>query len=48
MKAQVTAVNPPEPYDGQELPVVHFMGVSRALDGSWDDNSNSDIRGETF
>lgn len=46
MRANVTAIQPPGPDDGQELPVVHFAGVSRALDGLWDDNANSDLRGE--
>ncbi|KAM4057001.1 F-box-like domain-containing protein [Hirsutella rhossiliensis] len=45
MRARVTAIQSPGPDDGQELPVVHFTGVSRPLDGSWDDNANSDLRG---
>lgn len=45
MKVHVTKVEPPEPEDGQELPVVHFKGVSRSLDDSWDENANSDLRG---
>lgn len=31
--------------DDQTHPVVHFRGTSRAIDHSWDDNANSDIRG---
>ncbi|KJZ79142.1 hypothetical protein HIM_01293 [Hirsutella minnesotensis 3608] len=45
MRAHVTAIEPPGPNDGQDLPVVHFLGVSRSLDDSWDDNANSDLRG---
>ncbi|KAL1861671.1 hypothetical protein VTK73DRAFT_6979 [Phialemonium thermophilum] len=45
MKLHVTKIEPPGEGDGKDLPVVHFKGVSRALDGSWDDNANSDIRG---
>lgn len=32
--------------DDQTHPVVHFRGTSRAIDHSWDDNANSDIRGK--
>lgn len=46
MRIQVTSIEPPGPEDGQELPVVHFRGVSRSLDDSFDDNANSDIRGK--
>ncbi|KAL7922238.1 hypothetical protein ACQKWADRAFT_292859 [Trichoderma austrokoningii] len=28
-----------------DLPIVHFEGVSRPLDDSWDDNASSDLRG---
>lgn len=45
MKIHVTSIEPPGPNDGQDLPVVHFRGVSRSLDNSWDDNANSDLRG---
>ncbi|KAF5000965.1 hypothetical protein FGRMN_1335 [Fusarium graminum] len=45
MRIHVTSLEPPGPEDGQELPVVHFRGVSRSLDDSFDDNANSDIRG---
>lgn len=45
MKLHVTRVEKPGPEDGQALPVVHFEGLSRSLDSSWDDNANSDIRG---
>ncbi|PFH59517.1 hypothetical protein XA68_12220 [Ophiocordyceps unilateralis] len=44
MRIHVTSVEPPGPEDGQSLPVVHFKGMSRSLDDSWDDNANSDIR----
>ncbi|KAJ4270280.1 hypothetical protein NW762_001956 [Fusarium torreyae] len=45
LKIHVTSIEPPGPDDGQDLPVVHFRGVSRSLDDSFDDNANSDIRG---
>lgn len=45
MKVHVTKIEPPGPQDGQSLPVVHFEGISRSLDSSWDDNANSDLRG---
>ncbi|KAI0132050.1 hypothetical protein BJ170DRAFT_229096 [Xylariales sp. AK1849] len=45
MKVTVTKIEPPGPEDGQALPVVHFKGVSRSLDDSWDENANSDLRG---
>ncbi|PHH87602.1 hypothetical protein CDD83_8655 [Cordyceps sp. RAO-2017] len=50
MRAQVTAVEPPGPEDGQSLPVVHFRGVSRSLDESWPGlagsaDADSDTRG---
>lgn len=45
MKIAVTGTEPPGPGDGQALPVVHFKGVSRSLDDSWDENANSDLRG---
>ncbi|KAI1482615.1 hypothetical protein F4774DRAFT_370178 [Daldinia eschscholtzii] len=45
MRVRVTSIEPPGPEDGQELPVVHFEGVSQSLDDSFDDNANSDLRG---
>lgn len=48
MKIHVTKIEPPGPEDGQSLPVVHFEGISRSLDSSWDDNANSDLRGTTI
>ncbi|PHH75795.1 hypothetical protein CDD82_4283 [Ophiocordyceps australis] len=45
MRIHVTSIEPPGPDDGQELPVVHFSGVSRSLDDSWDDNANSNLQG---
>ncbi|KAF4503660.1 hypothetical protein FAGAP_106 [Fusarium agapanthi] len=44
MKVNVTSIEEPGPEDGQELPVVHFRGISRSLDDSSDDNANSNIR----
>lgn len=46
MKVHVTKIEPPGPEDGQSLPVVYFEGFSRSLDSSWDENANSDLRGE--
>ncbi|KXJ95403.1 hypothetical protein Micbo1qcDRAFT_230668 [Microdochium bolleyi] len=45
MKIAVTEIEPPGPGDGQAMPVVHFRGISRSLDDSWDDNANSDLAG---
>ncbi|KAJ1331749.1 F-box-like domain-containing protein [Microdochium nivale] len=45
MKIAVTEVEEPGPEDGQGMPVVHFRGLSRSLDDSWDDNANSDLAG---
>jgi hypothetical protein len=46
VRIRVTAVHPPGPGDGQDLPVVHFHGVSQSLD-DWDnvDDEDSDARG---
>ncbi|KAM5348214.1 hypothetical protein ACJ41O_008038 [Fusarium nematophilum] len=44
MRIHVTGVQEPGPEDGQGLPVVHFRGVSRSLDDSFDDNANSNLR----
>ncbi|KAF3923804.1 hypothetical protein ABW21_db0200211 [Orbilia brochopaga] len=41
----VTKIEPPGPDDGQDLPVVHFRGVSRLTDAYWDPNSNSLLTG---
>src|SRR3569833_301350 len=46
MKIHVTKIEPPGENDGQELPVVYFKGFSRSLDAAWDENANSDLRGE--
>jgi hypothetical protein len=45
MRIFVTSVEEPGPEDGQNLPVVHFKGVSRSLDQSFDENADSDLRG---
>ncbi|KAI1336294.1 hypothetical protein F5Y15DRAFT_395157 [Xylariaceae sp. FL0016] len=45
MRITVTKIEPPGPEDGQALPVVHFSGISRSLDDSFDENANSDLRG---
>ncbi|KAK0643642.1 hypothetical protein B0T16DRAFT_186983 [Cercophora newfieldiana] len=41
MKIHVTKIEQSE----TDSPIVHFKGFSRSLDGSWDDNANSDLRG---
>lgn len=45
MRIFVTAIEKPGPEDGQDLPVVHFKGVSRSLEQSFDENANSGLRG---
>ena len=46
MKIKVTKITDPED-DGQDLPVVHFKGLSSSLRPSWDPNANSRIRGQS-
>lgn len=48
MRIFVTAIEKPGPEDGQDLPVVHFKGVSRSLEQSFDENANSGLRGTVF
>ncbi|KAJ6261645.1 hypothetical protein Dda_2443 [Drechslerella dactyloides] len=43
---RITKIEPPGPDDGQDLPVVHFRGVSRLIDAYWDPNANSLLTGE--
>lgn len=45
MEIQATRLEKPGPEDGQELPIVHFEGVSRSANDSWDPNANSRITG---
>lgn len=45
MEIQATRFEKPDPEDGQELPVVHFEGVSWSSNDSWDPNANSRITG---
>jgi len=45
LQLHVTAVEPPGEDDGQDLPVVHFEGLSRSTFMAWDPNANSRIRG---
>jgi hypothetical protein len=42
---RVVKVEPPGADDDPDHPVTYFRGFSRALDGSWDDNADADIRG---
>jgi hypothetical protein len=46
LQLHVTAVEPPGEDDGQDLPVVHFEGLSRSTFMAWDPNANSRIRGK--
>ncbi|KAH7150044.1 hypothetical protein B0J13DRAFT_620381 [Dactylonectria estremocensis] len=45
MQLHIDKIEPPGPNDGQDLPVVHFRGVTRSLDDSFDGGGNSDMRG---
>lgn len=45
MRVYVTKIEPPGASDHPDYPVVHFAGFSRSLDGSWDGNADSDLRG---
>lgn len=46
VKIWVTKVVPTGKDDDQKYPVVHFKGVSRSVDGPWEENANSDLRGK--
>lgn len=46
MTLHVTKIEPPGPGDKPDMPVVHYEGDARSLDDAFDDNANSDIRGE--
>ena len=46
MKIWVTKVVPPGINNHRKYPVVHFKGVSRSVDGPWEENANSDLRGK--
>jgi len=48
MRTHITSIEAPGPEDNQDMPVVNFVGVSRSLDDSWDDNANSDLRGKHY
>ncbi|VUC25352.1 unnamed protein product [Clonostachys rosea] len=45
MDLEVTRVEPPGPDDGQELPVVHFKGVSRSFDTDFMEDVHSTLTG---
>lgn len=45
MNLKIHKIEPPGPDDGQDLPVVHFKGITRSLDDSFDGNGNSQMRG---
>lgn len=46
MELEVTRIEPPGPDDGQDLPVVHFTGVSRSLDADFVEDVHSALTGE--
>ncbi|KAH8811386.1 hypothetical protein F5884DRAFT_749771 [Xylogone sp. PMI_703] len=45
MELEATKIEAPGEDDSQDLPIVHFKGVSRPMHTSWDPNANSAIRG---
>ena len=45
MEIRVTHTEEPGPDDGQDLPVVHFVGTSRSMHTHWDPNADSNLRG---
>lgn len=47
MRIHVTKIEQAGPQSeySSDLPIVHFEGISRPLDDSWDDNASSDLRG---
>lgn len=45
MKLTVKRIEPPGEDEHPDYPIVHFDGVSYALDNPWDANANSDLRG---
>lgn len=47
MKINVNRIEWPEGKENVGFPITHFKGFSRSLDGSWDENANSDLRGES-
>lgn len=47
MRIHVTKIEQagPDSEYSSALPIVHYEGISRPLDDSWDDNASSDLRG---
>lgn len=45
MELRVSKIEPPGPDDGQDLPIVYFVGISKSVHQNWDPNANSGIRG---
>ncbi|OAA62321.1 F-box domain, Skp2-like protein [Cordyceps fumosorosea ARSEF 2679] len=45
LKLHVTKIEDPGPEDGQELPVVHFTGLSRMLEEDFDPSPSSILKG---
>ncbi|KAL6836509.1 hypothetical protein J3E69DRAFT_373520 [Trichoderma sp. SZMC 28015] len=47
MRIHVTKIEQagPDSEYSSDLPIVHYEGISRPLDDSWDDNASSDLRG---
>ncbi|OAA68411.1 f-box domain protein, cyclin-like protein [Niveomyces insectorum RCEF 264] len=46
MKLHVSRIDPPGEDDHPDFPVVHFEGSSHSMDNPWDDNANSELRGD--
>ncbi|AEO67048.1 uncharacterized protein THITE_2064207 [Thermothielavioides terrestris NRRL 8126] len=45
MRIRVTKIEPPGERDHPDHPVVYFEGFSRALDGSWAEDADANLRG---
>lgn len=46
MKIHVTKITDPDPEEGDgDGPVVHFRGFSKSMDSGWDNNADSELRG---
>ena len=45
MEATADSVEAPGENDGQDFPVVNFVGTSRSIQSPWDPNANSNIKG---
>jgi hypothetical protein len=45
MELLVERISEPGPKDGQDLPIIHFIGTSRSMHTSYDPNASSEIKG---